>query len=333
MATMARHLLSNPLAHSVFAGLVVAATLGALTGQSLLAACAAAAAGIVVCSPSFRQRHKAAPWPALRGAFFVILVLLVATAVWIGPWFMSYWLYSLPLLAYTVLPRRGALAACVVIVAIAAVLVYQTSGAAQRHQLMAAFFLTLVLSVILVFMQEYKRRQLMPLRRTDELTNAASQHYLTADLNKEIQRSEREGTSLSVIVLALDNTASQAPATVDVRSILPQIGRYLHSHIRDFDTCYRIADLQFLIILPGVASPQATQQAESMQQGLQKLLTGNKLPLLVSTGIAGLNIGDDAASLQHSASGALRRAQQRGGSASQTYSGWSPRHPQREPQR
>lgn len=331
MAMMARHFLSNPLAHSVFTGIVVMALLSALTGQPLLAACAAAVGGIVVSSPSFRQRHKSAPWPTLRAGFFAILVLLVANAALMGHWFMSYWLYSLPLLAYFVLPRRGALGASVLVVAIAILTVYQADGIAQRYQMMAAFFLTLMLSAIVVFMQEFKRRQLMPLRRTDELTNAASQHYLTADLNKEIQRSEREGTSLSIITLALDNATSEEPAAADVRSILPQVGRYLHSHIRDFDTYYRIADLQFLVILPGVTSAQATQQAQLLQLGLQQLLASHNLPLAVSSGIAGLNIGDDAASLQHSANGALRRAQQRGGSASQTYSGWSPQAADREP--
>ncbi|EBA01202.1 diguanylate cyclase domain-containing protein [Marinobacter sp. ELB17] len=321
MATMAGSVLLKPLAHSAFIGAAVMAALSVLASEPLLAACAATIAGIVVCSPTFHKRHGAAPWPALRAGFFIILVLLMATAALTDRWFMSYWLYGLPLLAYVAVPWRGAWIAIVAVVAIAMFMVYQASGIAQRHQMIGAFFLTLLLSLILAFLLEFKRRQLMPLRRTDELTNAASQQHLTSDLNKEIQRSEREGTTLSVIMLALKTSNDAEPAGADLRSILPQIGRYLHSHIRDFDAYYRVADLQFLIILPGITSPQASRQAEALQRGVQQLLHSHQLTMTLSTGAAGLNIGDDANSLQHSVTGALRRAQQHASNNSHTFNG------------
>ena len=321
MATMAGSVLLKPLAHTAFIGASVLVAICVLASEPLLAACAATVGGIVVCSPTFRKRHGSAPWPALRGGFFVILVLLVATAALADRWFMSYWLYGLPLLAYVAVPRRGAWIAIIAVVAIAMFMVYQASGIAQRHQMIGAFFLTLLLSLMLIFLLELKRRQLAPLRRTDELTNAASQQHLTADLNKEIQRSEREGTTLSVIMLALKTGNDTEPADADLRSILPQIGRYLHSHIRDFDAYYRVADLQFLIILPGITSSEASRQAEALRRGVQQLLTSHQLTMTISIGAAGLNIGDDANSLQRSATGALRRAQQHASNNSQTFNG------------
>lgn len=321
MATMASPVLLKPLAHGALIGTAVMAALCALAGEPLLAASAAAVGGTVVCSPTFRKRHVAAPWPALRAGFFVILVLLVATAALTGSWFISYWFYGLPLLAFATVPQRMVWVAIFAVVAIAIFMEQQASGMAQRHQMIGAFFLTLLLSLMLAFQQEFKRRQLMPLRRTDELTNAAGQQHLTADLNKEIQRSEREGTTLSVIMLALKTTSHTEPALADLRAILPQIGRYLHSHIRDFDAYYRIADLQFLIILPGITSVQALRQAEDLQSGVQHLLTDHQLAMTLSTGAAGLNIGDDADSLQHSVTGALRRAQQHSSSVSRSSNG------------
>ncbi|WP_018404850.1 GGDEF domain-containing protein [Marinobacter gelidimuriae] len=321
MATMAGSVLLKPLAHSAFIGAAAMAAICVPASEPLLAACTATVGGIVVCSPTFRKRHGSAPWPALRAGFFVILVLLVATAALTDRWLMSYWLYGLPLLAYVAVPRRGAWIAIVAVVAIAMFMVYQASGIAQRHQMIGAFFLTLLLSLMLIFLLEFKRRQLMPLRRTDELTNAASQQHLTADLNKEIQRSEREGTTLSVIMLALKTSNDAEPAGADLRSILPQIRRYLHSHIRDFDAYYRVANLQFLIILPGITSSQASRQAEALQRGVQKLLTNHQLTMTLSTGAAGLNIGDDASSLQRSVTAALRRAQQHASHNSQNFNG------------
>ena len=56
---------------------------------------------------------------------------------------------------------------------------------------------------------------------------------------------------------------------------------------------------------------------------LEDVQNRGTLRCVVSTGIAGLNIGDDANSLQQSAANALRRAQQQGGNRSQAYSSWS----------
>lgn len=185
----------------------------------------------------------------------------------------------------------------------------------DRHQMISAFVLTTLLSTLLIFLREYKARQLAPLRRTDELTQAASREYLSADLHKEIQRSEREGTDMSVMMIGLDTHLSDNDPDEDIRAILPRIGRYLHSQLRDFDTYYRVADLQFLVILPGINTAGAAASAEKIRNGLCKLLASHGMKLTVSTGIAGLNIGDDADSLQHSAANALRRAQQQGATA------------------
>jgi hypothetical protein len=151
MAMMAGSALLKHLAHSAFIGSAVMAALCVLASEPLLAACAATVGGIVVCSPTFHQRHGAAPWPALRAGFFIILMLLVATAALTDRWFMSYWLYGLPLLAYVAVPRRGAWIAIVAVVAIAMFTVYQASGIAQRHQTIGAFFLTLLLSLYWYF--------------------------------------------------------------------------------------------------------------------------------------------------------------------------------------
>ena len=136
---------------------------------------------------------------------------------------------------------------------------------------------------------------------------------------------------MSIIMIGLDAHASDNDPDEDIRSILPRIGRFLHSQIRDFDTYYRAADLQFLVILPGIATHDATNRAEAIRKGLGTLLETHGMNLTVSTGIAGLNIGDDADSLQQSAANALRRAQQQGGNRTQAYSTWSPITPPIQP--
>lgn len=83
------------------------------------------------------------------------------------------------------------------------------------------------------------------------------------------------------------------------------------------------------MILPGIATSEAVVRAEGIRTGLMTLLASHGLKLTVSAGVAGLNIGDDANSLQQSAAHALRRAQQQGGNRTQSYSAWT--HPTKTP--
>ncbi|MBQ0833706.1 GGDEF domain-containing protein [Marinobacter sp.] len=324
MAQTADKFLLNRLSHASLVVFVAIAILFAIYGEPLTAACAAAAAGIVISGRSFQQGRGANPWPTIQKLFFAMLVLLLMASFWTGPWALSHWLYGLVLVAFALVPRGIATLVTVIVVILAIAAAQWAEGIADRHQMISAFVLTTLLSAVLIFLRDYKTRQLAPLRRTDELTQAASREYLSADLHKEIQRSEREGTDMSIIMIGLDAHASDNDPDEDIRSILPRIGRFLHSQIRDFDTYYRAADLQFLVILPGIATHEAITRAEIIRKGLGALLETHGMNLTVSTGIAGLNIGDDADSLQQSAANALRRAQQQGGNRTQAYSAWSP---------
>lgn len=328
MAHKAEKFLLSRLSRASLVFFVAVAVVCALLGEPLTAACAAAAAGIIISGRSFHPGRAASPWPTVQKLFFATLILLLMMSFWTGPWALSHWLYALVLIAFALVPRGIATLVTVIMVVLAMAAAHWAQGIADRHQMISAFLLTILLSALLIFLREYKTRQLAPLRRTDELTQAASREYLSADLHKEIQRSEREGPDMSIIMIGLDAHASDNDPDEDIRSILPRIGRFLHSQIRDFDTYYRAADLQFLVILPGVATHEAITQAETIRKGLGKLLETHGMNLTVSTGIAGLNIGDDANSLHQSAANALRRAQQQGGNRSQAYSTWAPNNTQ-----
>jgi diguanylate cyclase (GGDEF)-like protein len=323
MAQMAENFLLSRLARTGFVLLIAIAIFASSQGEHLTVVAAVFAAAIVLTSSAFSANRSNAPWPIVQKIAFGGLALILFASLWLGPWSLVHWLYVVPLIAFALLPLAWAAAVTIACVILAMLAISSLAGMPERHQMISAFLMTIVLSCLLVFLREYKSRQLAPLRRTDELTQAASREYLTADLHKEIQRSEREGTDMSIIMIGLDTHLSDSDPDADIRSILPRIGRYLHSQLRDFDTYYRVADLQFLIILPGIPTADAAALAETIRRGLKSLLSSHQLELTVSAGIAGLNIGDDADSLQSSAANALRRAQQQGGDRSQAYSAWN----------
>ncbi|QSP96197.1 GGDEF domain-containing protein [Marinobacter salinisoli] len=324
MAQLAEKFLLSRLSRAGFAALIAIAALGVFSGNPMTAAAAAAAAGIVICARTFHLNRQDSPWPRIQQLFYAAFLGLLIVSLWTGPWELRHWLYVMPLLSFALLPLGIASAINVIILGLLALTLPLAEGLPERHQMISAFLLTVLLSALLIFLREYKAQQLVPLRRTDELTQAASREYLSADLHKEIQRSEREGIDMSIIMIGLDtHLTDQAPPDKDIRSILPRVGRYLHSQLRDFDTYYRVADLQFLIILPGVSTSDAIIRSDIIRKGLNTLLESYGMQLTVSAGIAGLNIGDDADSLQQSAANALRRAQQQGGDRTQAYSAWS----------
>lgn len=323
MAQMAEKFLLSRLSRTGFLILLAIAVFAVIQREPITAVTAIVAAGLVFTSSAFHPGRFRQPWPAIHRLLFGALFLLLVTSLWSGPRSLTHWLYVAPLIGFALLPVAWAVGIAALIAIAAVVTTHWSGGIPERHQMISALLLTIMLSGLLVFLREYKSRQLAPLRRTDELTQAASREYLSADLHKEIQRSEREGTDMSVIMIGLDTHLSDNNPDADVRSILPRIGRYLHSQLRDFDTYYRVADLQFLIILPGIATTDAATLAETIRGGLRTLLASHQLDLTVSAGIAGLNIGDDADSLQQSAANALRRAQQQGGNRTQSYSTWS----------
>lgn len=323
MAQMAEKFLLSRLSRTGFLIVIAIAVFAVFQKETLTTVTALVAAALIFTSSAFHPGRAQQPWPAIHRLLFAALLMLLVTSLWAGPWSLTHWLYVAPLVGFSLLPVPWAAAITVVCAILAMSATQWSPGLPERHQMISALLLTLMLSGLLVFLREYKSRQLAPLRRTDELTQAASREYLSADLHKEIQRSEREGTDMSVIMIGLDTHLSDNDPDADIRSILPRIGRYLHSQLRDFDTYYRVADLQFLIILPGISTADAAVLAETIRKGLHTLLASHQLDLTVSAGIAGLNIGDDADSLQQSAANALRRAQQQGGNRAQSYSTWS----------
>ncbi|HET8849633.1 MAG TPA: GGDEF domain-containing protein [Marinobacter sp.] len=320
MRQTAKPFLSGKLCRAGLISLLIVSALCLFMGQPLAAIAAASAGGLCLAGSPLGQHRRGRFWDSLRYLFFGVLALTLLAAVWFGPWALSHWLYALPLITFALLPPAPAAALTAALVLSALIATQWAVVLPDRHQMLGALVLTTLLATLLVFLREYKSRQLAPLRRTDELTQAASREYLSADLHKEIQRSEREGIHMSVIIIGLDTHLSAAAPDEDIRAILPRIGRYLHSQLRDFDTYYRVADLQFLAILPGVNTAEASRTAEQLRLGLHTLMQAYGLSLTVSTGVAGLNIGDDADSLQQSAANALRRAQRQGGNRTQAYS-------------
>lgn len=323
MAQKAERFVLSRLAWLGSLTLLALAMVSLFLGKPLPALVSVIAAGIAWTSPALPRHRHPRLWQLANHLLVLVFALTLIIALWLDVEAMRYWLFALPLVILGLLPPKLGPALTIISLSLILLALTALAGDPQRHQIISPLALTTALAGLFFLLREHKARQLVPLRRSDELTQAASRTYLSADLHKEIQRSEREGLDMSVILLGLDAHLSAPDADTDIQALLPRIGRYLHSRLRDFDTWYRVADLQFLIILPGIATAGAGKRAEQIRLGLMALLESYNLEVTVSAGVAGLNIGDDADTLQQSVASALQSAQKKGGNRVQSWSTWT----------
>ncbi|TVP57733.1 MAG: diguanylate cyclase [Halomonadaceae bacterium] len=313
---------------SLYAALLIAAfaLLSGLQGQWLPALVALVLMLIAGAHYRLTRDHELVRGrPLVRLA--TLLMLVMSWAVLSGHLtVMLAWLFVLPLLVSMVWSLTPAAVLSTVFMVMIGIMSNQGALGAERHQLLPMLGLTIVLTGLFVFLREYKTAQLAPLRRTDALTLASTQDTLKHDLDKEISRSEREGTALSVVSLAMDVPDADQPTLprADREAMIHRIGRLLHQRLRDFDSYYRLEGAGFFLLLPVTDTASAANLTETLRQEACKLMQSHDLPLTLSAGIAGLNVGDDSDSLRQKTRDALARARRRGGNQVESYSEASP---------
>jgi len=229
------------------------------------------------------------------------------------------WSYIFPLLLFFFYPLKVAsISVALYSLSLIIILNYLSSGPV-KVELLINYLLCLTLTGGFVYLREVKNKQLKPLRRTDNLTLASTKEHLNDDLEKEIQRSEREGTELSVMALAIDERGFDQVDAADHNTLLNKLGQTLHENLRAFDSYYRWKDHEFLIIFPYTSTKEAMKTAEKLRIGIKESLSNDQQSITVSVGTASLNVGDTASSMLDMSLTALHQAQESGNNRTQSY--------------
>lgn len=277
--------------------------------SGILAAALAVPALLQLTPLAASERRGGIWW--LRGATLVLFAGSIAVFFGqLAP--LVTWTFMVPLLLFAVWPLSVAIAATLVFLALMLWLTQDPYLGALRHQLPPMLLLSAAITGLFVYLREYKAAQLAPLRRTDSLTLASTHDYLQSDLHKEIQRSEREGTPMTVAVLQLDEP-DHALASGDRTALVVRLGRLLHHQLRNFDSYYRVDETTFFLILPVTDTQQALSKAERLREQASQALSSRELTLTISIAVAGMNVGDDTLTLEHKAHETLRLARKQGG--------------------
>lgn len=236
----------------------------------------------------------------------IALGLFALIGLSLRPDFASTWLYVVPMLIFFFYDFRPALYLVIGFTLLATLELYLFANIFESAQAILSYFLYLSMTCSLVYLRELRRKQLKPLRRTDNLTKAATREHLDHDLAKEIQRSEREGSDLSLVAMGVDQNCLSKLNSKEKDAVIIHLGKLLHNNLRLFDSYYLWEPHEFLIVLPHTSSSQAVKIANALRVKIRKEIQADQEQITVSAGISGLNIGDDSQSIIERASHALK---------------------------
>lgn len=153
----------------------------------------------------------------------------------------------------------------------------------------------------------------------DPLTNLYNRRYMEESLDREIRRSQRNGTPLGIIMIDIDHFKDVNDAlgheTGDV--VLMHMAEFLQSHVRGGDIACRYGGEEFLLILPDAPLKATRKRAEALWEALRELKIeheGKALALpTMSFGVAVLpDHGETRGAVLRAADAALYRAKSSG---------------------
>lgn len=112
--------------------------------------------------------------------------------------------------------------------------------------------------------------ELKKLSITDGLTQLFNSRYFYTQLKGEIERSNRYGHKLSLLLLDIDNFKeyNDTYGHLEGDKVLVRIGRIIISCLRKMDTAYRYGGEEFTVILPGTHGEEARTVAERLRSAV-----------------------------------------------------------------
>ncbi|MFO7909871.1 MAG: diguanylate cyclase [Halomonas sp.] len=106
----------------------------------------------------------------------------------------------------------------------------------------------------------------------DSLTGLSNRRHLNSLLEHEVQRAERQGTQLAVLMLDLDyfkrinDTFGHAAGD----AVLVDMARFLKNSFRTIDAVCRLGGEEFVVLLPGCSTSDASERVRSLMAALHE---------------------------------------------------------------
>ncbi len=153
------------------------------------------------------------------------------------------------------------------------------------------FFLRAMNTIAFQVEQAMHVRNLKEQTFRDDLTNLYNQRYLPLILDQELSRASRGNHQFSVLFLDVDyfKTVNDSNGHMVGSQVLVELSKLFHAGIRSTDFAFRYGGDEYIIILSGANSQNASMVAERLRKRVQDavfLIQGAQVKVTVSIGIA-----------------------------------------------
>ena len=261
----------------------------------------------IACLYHLSQPQSPIQWPVEILAALGMAFLAIALAT--GPLnYLKQWVYCFPICLLLLLPFERTRWIMIIYSLLMTWLIIQTVHYFERAQILATYLVCTGCAFGFAVINELKNHRLKPLAAIDKKTGAFIYEHLAKHLQKEIARSGREGTALSLICIDLENFEryGRFKGILKRQHILRHVSQTLKTRMRVFDSFYRL-DGKFYIILPYLSSSEALHFSQDVFSVLFKL-TRRYSDLNVFIGITSVNAGETEETVLESCRQALKKS-------------------------
>jgi diguanylate cyclase (GGDEF)-like protein/PAS domain S-box-containing protein len=139
----------------------------------------------------------------------------------------------------------------------------------------------------------------------DDLTRLYNSRYFYNQLRREMNRADRYGHPLTLLLLDLDDFKqfNDAYGHIEGDQVLMRLGQVVKRCLRQTDSAYRYGGEEFTILLPMTTSADGTVTAERIRTEFKKeifsLVPGQDTHVAVSIGLAQYNTQEDMKGFVH----------------------------------
>ncbi|RPI91392.1 MAG: GGDEF domain-containing protein [Spirochaetales bacterium] len=199
-------------------------------------------------------------------------------------------------------------------------LVYTTQCASEaKLNVLEYVFILIILNAIAVLIiidlvRSYVRQQLEFAAHHDQLTGALNRYSYTIALEREVKRSRRYGSPLSILLFDIDNfkAVNDTHGHKAGDSVLREVARIVSEQIRDSDFLCRVGGEEFVVIAVESDGKSGSAMAEKLRGLIQERNFKTTGRITVSFGVAELDADENSDSFFKRADAALYRAKQAG---------------------
>ena len=249
-------------------GLAVIAILDVMEAHYRFASVAALFSVLLLTYSSFlllRGHHRSTPYIE----WFLVSMLGVFTLFGMQQSTqVVHWIYFVPAFVYFIFPFKGANVVALFYSLAVIWIIIEQFPSSLRVQMIFTYLACVAFSSLYALMNDRANKGLEDIIDTDPLTNVYSQNQLLSDLTKETTRADRQGSKLYLIGVEVP----QQWKTLKVEEYEQRVGFFgtkLKRCLRKYDTCYRLANDRFIILMPNSSRDAVERLEEDLRDDLE----------------------------------------------------------------